>query len=757
MPIHNYHEIELQLGGRKIIVGGFCKPENSNECKDLKESHGIEAVINLRGDGSSFDERFAQKFHEGGFNLAFYTDDPSVQVYDWYDDFINPPKPNNPLIYDAIYHTVIKTNEAGKKIALFCGTGDGRTGAALACMKLRELLEKEHALNKENFNTEQARTQNIYVQAILPGNRKGGEVKVTPLVKQAIESVRSIDNPGHHSLELANDVESVLLYENHLRKELSQRLERLDALYPPTPPQENSAPIQRLGAINSAYDFWVLLHRFPPYQYEDIIENVDIEVFRNPLVDLSNEIANYRLPPDHKLAFDDAVLLNVKKLGGPYNLIKYALNSRSFDLVPRVLGPISKEKLFELGDFLCEWKGLHPESLIYILNLLDVKDRPAFLQKQNKDGTTLLGRMIKWRPVTLPTILGLLNEEDQIPLLMTKDAHHRTLLFTSVESAEGLQTILKFYPENVRVSILNEKNSEGETLLSRELNKNYRTEPALLSSILSFYPAEERFSALKASLHDYPLHQLARNESSCLLPVLNLLLPHDLLTALKQPNQNGMTIMGLLPHQASNTMLKFLRLYSPVERMNALSEPNSYGGRVFDTLDKNKENLVVLESLISKHGVSTLLQESLSMKQGEGPTKTLREYAGGLEKLVNLLEYYPPEERLKALSISVKEACPYMTSWFYIATQNPNVLLEILNLLPTKDRSAPMMVQNYSGDTVLDAIGKKDPHMAQKIQEIILVPPEAHPTKRIKVALQQQKSNQNEPGNDGSLSSKSNK
>lgn len=752
MPICNYHEIELHLGRRKIIVGGFRKPEDSNECKDLKEKHGVEAVINLRGEGSNFDEKFAKKFYVGGFDLTFYTDDETVQVYDWYDDFINLPKPNNPLLYDAIYHTVMNAQDAGKKIALFCGTGDGRTGTALACLKLRELLEKEEAENKENFNVEPARTLKIFVNAMLPGKKIGGDVDVTPLVKQAIDSVRAADNPGHHALELANDVESVLLYEEHLRKLFSQRLKSGDNSYPLTPPVESVA-IKKLENINNAYDFWLLINRFPPSQYQELIENAGIGVFGNPLLELGNEIASYGVTPDQMLAFEDALLMNADKLGGPVILIKYALSSHSFNLIPRILYPNVREKIADIEETLFDWEGMTAESWIYILSLLDARERPAFLQKENKEGFTLISRMIKWRPEALSNILSLLNEADQILVLRAKDSHDRTLLFTAVTSAEGLRVILRNYPEKERASLLKEKNGEGKTVLMIELYKNYRMQPTLLYTILSFYDAEERLDALRASLLDYQLHQLARYESNCLLPALNLLPPNDLLMALKQSDLNGMTIMGLLPYQESTWILRFLSLYPPAERLPVLRQPNSLGFNVFDTIDKTRENLQVLETLVGKHGVFTLLTESLSSHAGSEPTRTLRDYAGNIEKLPGLLNYFPSEERLQALRINVKGSEPYMKTWFFMATQNPNALLDILRLLPPENRSVLVLAENYSGETVLDTIARKDPQRAQSIQEIISISTQDHPTKRIKMALMQHKNEESDDFNLGNRSS----
>ena len=69
MPLENYHEVEITINGSKMLVGGFKKPEYSSECVELKTKHGIGAVINLRGEGTDWNEKYAKQL-----NHHFYRD-----------------------------------------------------------------------------------------------------------------------------------------------------------------------------------------------------------------------------------------------------------------------------------------------------------------------------------------------------------------------------------------------------------------------------------------------------------------------------------------------------------------------------------------------------------------------------------------------------------------------------------------------------------------------------------------------------------
>lgn len=217
MPLdYNYREVPITINGHVMNIAGFKRPVGAAIFQDLKVSHGIGAVVSLDGNHKA-------NFIAGGIENAndFYTSGPPVTVEDWFDAPYEEGHRIPPATYDAVYDSVVKAQEAGKKIAIHCGAGDGRTGTALASLKLRELLEEAYKTNPNNFDNPQPTTGHIHMHHGVVGHN-GGEVDVTPFVRQAIELVRSQAIPGPHanSVESRNDVESLMVYEQHLRNQL---------------------------------------------------------------------------------------------------------------------------------------------------------------------------------------------------------------------------------------------------------------------------------------------------------------------------------------------------------------------------------------------------------------------------------------------------------------------------------------------------------------------------------------------------------
>lgn len=217
--IDNYREVPIKLNGQNIMVGGFSRYEmDSNEGAMTRvKNKGVEAVVSLAGN-------YKKQFENAGMDPKFYTSDTTA-VYDWFNTPYKEGNEIKPEVYDAVYEAVVAAQKEGKKIAIHCGAGDGRTGTALSSLKLRELLEEAYNKNPKDFNSEQNKSEEIHMHHGVNGSL-GGNVKVTPLVKQAIEEVRTKSvnadgSIGHHdSVESRNDVETLMLYEKHLRDQL---------------------------------------------------------------------------------------------------------------------------------------------------------------------------------------------------------------------------------------------------------------------------------------------------------------------------------------------------------------------------------------------------------------------------------------------------------------------------------------------------------------------------------------------------------
>lgn len=224
MPLGNYREIPMELNGATLSIGGFKRPNGEDVFQTLREQHSVEAVISLSGDYTDFLTR-------GGMNPAYYTHGPTVEVKDYFGVPYEDTQRIEPIIYDNVYHAVSSAQALGLKIAIHCGAGDGRTGTALASLKLREILEEEYKKESSNFDdpVKMQKTESIHVHmGALSGPYVPCDVSVTSNVKLAIESVRKYDNPAdfegpHESVETLNDVESLQQYETHLRKEFALR------------------------------------------------------------------------------------------------------------------------------------------------------------------------------------------------------------------------------------------------------------------------------------------------------------------------------------------------------------------------------------------------------------------------------------------------------------------------------------------------------------------------------------------------------
>jgi len=210
--VENYRELPLILNGQALVVSGFKKSYDLEVFVTLKDKFNIGAVISLEEDLSSI-------YAEAGMAPGFYTYGDAVSIRDWFGTSFEGSERIPVEKYDAIYRAVSAAQAAGKKVAIHCGAGDGRTGTALASLVLRELLEKAYKEQDLDFEKTQAKTEKIYMDygVSISG---GGEVDVTPFVKLAIEETRRRSNHPQ-SVETHNDVESLILYEQHLREELT--------------------------------------------------------------------------------------------------------------------------------------------------------------------------------------------------------------------------------------------------------------------------------------------------------------------------------------------------------------------------------------------------------------------------------------------------------------------------------------------------------------------------------------------------------
>ena len=202
----NFRTHRFHLFGKDITIGGMAGLHNNlyrnAVLKYLRDIEGRVVLISLH---ESYDYTALAKSQ----GIEFY----HKPLF----DFESTPIP--PAVYDAIYAIVKKSTAEGKQVSISCGAGDGRTGTALACLKLRELLERAAKINPLVLDYNPNKTASVRIPMGSGGVPKN--VKCTPLVQEAVDGVRahriSSDNSGSNSVETVNDINTLIAYETHLR------------------------------------------------------------------------------------------------------------------------------------------------------------------------------------------------------------------------------------------------------------------------------------------------------------------------------------------------------------------------------------------------------------------------------------------------------------------------------------------------------------------------------------------------------------
>ena len=161
------------------------------------------------------------EFISAGMDLKYYT---HIEIDDWLGTPSKHAEKIEPSVYDNIYDAVKSAQRAGLKIAIHCEEGRGRTGTAIATLKLRELLEKAYIANPAMIEMEQIKSKRLDVIDFDENHRKKNcSVAVTPFVKEAVDYVRSFDNSNNTSVETLHDIETLLVYEQYLRTKFALR------------------------------------------------------------------------------------------------------------------------------------------------------------------------------------------------------------------------------------------------------------------------------------------------------------------------------------------------------------------------------------------------------------------------------------------------------------------------------------------------------------------------------------------------------
>lgn len=222
----NFRINKIRLSGKDIPVAGMAGPHNHSHLateeispalgtlKLLTENNCRRVLVNLHEE-----QDFLNEANEVG--IEYYAIPINDFAEDSYASRLVPV-----AIYDKIYQIVMNAAAEGKMVIISCGSGDGRTGTALAALKLRELIEKKLEENPDVEEPPEVFGQ-FHIAVEDPLDLETQLVPCSALVKEAIELIRkdrlfirngnnSNSNNGLNSVEIENDVLSLMQYERYL-------------------------------------------------------------------------------------------------------------------------------------------------------------------------------------------------------------------------------------------------------------------------------------------------------------------------------------------------------------------------------------------------------------------------------------------------------------------------------------------------------------------------------------------------------------
>jgi hypothetical protein len=188
IPYH-YRVTPYQFGEHRLKVIGLARPDYQQDPEKVIRYLKVQGVSSIFGlDLSSSLISLAQRYELKYFNVSI-------------PDFSAP----DISVYDLIYETVLAEHLKGHQVAVHCRAGIGRTGVVLAALKLKELAQ-----DSSFYESSQER------QSLVKISFSPHPLPVTSNVFKAIELIRAV--PGNEDvIEVADQIESLHIYENHLR------------------------------------------------------------------------------------------------------------------------------------------------------------------------------------------------------------------------------------------------------------------------------------------------------------------------------------------------------------------------------------------------------------------------------------------------------------------------------------------------------------------------------------------------------------
>lgn len=187
----NYRETGFIFGKKVVMVAALAKPGSFDQ-----DPESVMAYLKEQGINTIFGLEPSRKFRKIAEQYGL------VYLNVGIPDFTAP----DISLYEQIYEQALIDTKLGKKIAIHCLGGNGRTGTVLAALKL-----KERAADDSFYETELADDS-----INLPYDPE--PVQCTTNVAKAIHLIRGIKE-NQQAVEVKEQVSSLMLYEQQLRYE----------------------------------------------------------------------------------------------------------------------------------------------------------------------------------------------------------------------------------------------------------------------------------------------------------------------------------------------------------------------------------------------------------------------------------------------------------------------------------------------------------------------------------------------------------
>lgn len=200
-----FKAISLHIADRKIEVAGLARPgikgQKIPDVLTYLHDHHYQDLVSLEDPAKNKETAYQltqnpRLIYHQKYAVADFTP-PSIKAMDYICNLVR----NNAL--------------AGRKTAIHCAAGLGRTGSILAALKLKELLL---ALPPNELNaTLNQKTQSIQLGEYAKGYRKDDTWPCTSLVKQAVDFIRSEGGfYNENYVENEDQIDRLNEYQTHL-------------------------------------------------------------------------------------------------------------------------------------------------------------------------------------------------------------------------------------------------------------------------------------------------------------------------------------------------------------------------------------------------------------------------------------------------------------------------------------------------------------------------------------------------------------